>query len=137
MYGYTIGSISKAQSSTRFRVLVYYPSDIEVRIKPDFLKNLIAYQQVELGKSFKYGLGPPINADGARMTVEADLGRARTFTEYDEQTNSFLLHGELMKLIEIGRHEYSIVASYRNATFEEEWRESFTIEIVYSEFFSE
>ena len=116
VYG-SIGNSQQTQAYSRFRVLVYHPSGIEVKLKPDFLVHLLSFQQIEIGKTVAYSPGPPVNADGALMTIEVDLGRAASFTEYRPVSNTLVVRGELMKMTDIGVHEFELTAAYQNETF--------------------
>ena len=63
------------------------------------------------------------------MEVTVDLGSAKDFVEWDEQTNNFVVHENDATEEYVGDHEICMKVSHFNETYREEYEDCFTLTI--------
>ena len=64
------------------------------------------------------------------MRLEVDLGGASKFTSYEDETNTFKVHSTLLEHADIGSYKISLVATFSNTTYSEEFEDSFYLTVV-------
>lgn len=63
------------------------------------------------------------------MEVEAELGPAFKFSEYDGDSNTFKVHGYMVKPEDVGTYRIMITSRFYNETHVEKFEDSFLLTI--------
>ena len=63
------------------------------------------------------------------MEISAELGDASRFSEYDPDTNNYLIDGDLLQKSDVGSYLIRLKARFFNETYEEVYRGHFIVTI--------
>ena len=103
-------------------------ANITVSIMPEWLVKL-DNQRVKVGDSLLYSPGIQVNTYGYIMLVEAELGDAFRFSQYDKDFNIFRVHGLQVSNEDVGMYMIKINALYFNETYSENFSGHFWLTV--------